>query len=73
MSDWQPCSPDKAKTRSDLKGTTFQVEHDDGRWARVRFRSNGAIDVTVGPKIHTVDGLWNNAPGQTSLSLIPKL
>ena len=63
---WQDA---QVEARTDDAGTTFQLKNEDGRWARVRFRVNGTIDVTVGPEIYSLDGLWNNKPGHTSLSL----
>lgn len=69
MSDW---TTTEARVRSDDRGTTYEVRHDEDRYARVRFRNDGKVQVTVGKTLYVLDGYWNNEPGLTTVDLIPK-
>lgn len=66
---WEPATAEKS-VKND--GTNYRVRHDDGRWATVRFRSDGVVVIVVGPQLYALDGWWNNEPGRTSFNLIPK-
>src|SRR6266536_4434984 len=64
---WEPTQAEKS-VKPD--GTSYRITHDDGRYGTIRFRNDRAIVISVGPRLYTLDGWWNNEPGNTSLTLI---
>src|SRR6266536_3021066 len=66
---WEPTQAEKS-VKPD--GTSYRITHDDGRYGTIRFRNDRAIVISVGPRLYTLDGWWNNEPGHTSLTLIPR-
>jgi hypothetical protein len=56
---------------------SYQINHDENRYVRIRYRTNGMVEVTVGRAYYVIDALWNAGypdikKGQTTATFILK-